>query len=259
MRLSYNKVIRVVSVNRNASVAECDVAYTLEDQERMARARNYFAWQGRLILPELGRRVVEVGCGIGNFTGSLLDRETVIAVDKHPGCIERFRARYPNQKNLHSIACDVTNREFSEIARFRPDSCICLNVLEHIEDHQQALRRMASILVPGGIIVLLLPAFEALYGPIDRNLGHHRRYNRNSVTRLARASGLGVKKAHYVNSIGFFGWWMNARVLKRQAQSAGQIEIFDRFVVPVLSRLEHWAPPPFGQSLFVVLEKPAAV
>ena len=34
----------------------------------MSRAANYFEWQSRLVLPELGRRVIEIGCGIGNFT-----------------------------------------------------------------------------------------------------------------------------------------------------------------------------------------------
>ncbi len=35
-----------------------------------------------------------------------------------------------------------------------------------------------------------------------------------------------------------------------------QIGIFDRWVVPWLSRLEAAVPPPFGQSLFAVLRKP---
>jgi hypothetical protein len=74
--------------------------------------------------------------------------------------------------------------------------------------------------------------------------------------RLAEAAGLRVRKAHYMNSIGFFGWWANAHLLRRTAQSEGQIGIFDRYLVPILSRLEDWARPPFGQSLFVVLEKP---
>ena len=54
----------------------------------------------------------------------------------------------------------------------------------------RALRAMASLLVPGGVIVLLVPAFPALYGPIDRNLGHYRRYTLDSLTRLAAADGI---------------------------------------------------------------------
>jgi len=229
--------------------------YTLQDQHRMALAKNYFAWQGRLVTRELGRRVVEVGCGAGNFTGMLLDREAVVALDVEPACVEQLRERYPHQQNLEAFVGDVEDAAFSDLARFRADSCVCLNVLEHIEDDRRALEGMASILTPGGVIVLIVPAFPALYGPIDRNLGHFRRYTRGSVSNVARAAGLRIRKAHYMNAIGFFGWWVNARVFQREAQSEGQIAIFDRYVVPVMSRVEEMARPPFGQSLFVVMEK----
>src|SRR5271166_6117614 len=99
--------------------------YTLEDQERMARARNYFAWQYRVAARELGQRVIEIGCGIGNFTGMLLDREAVIAVDAESGCIERLRQRYPNQANLDAFTCDWNAPGFPELASFHADSCVC--------------------------------------------------------------------------------------------------------------------------------------
>lgn len=232
-------------------------SYTLEDQERMARAANYFAWQHRLAARELGPRVIEIGCGIGNFTGLLLDsREAVTAIDAEPGCIDRLLDRYPGQVNLHAFACDVLAPAFTDLQSFRADSCVCLNVLEHIEDDREALRRMAAVLAPGGIVVLIVPAFPSLYGPIDDRLGHHRRYTRASISRLAEAAGLTVKFSRYLNAIGFFAWWTNAHILKRRAQSAAQIEVFDRYVVPISSRLEGWMHPPFGQSLFIVLKKP---
>ena len=234
-------------------------SYTLEDQERMARAANYFAWQHRLVTRQLsGRRVIEIGCGIGNFTGLLLDAsEAVIAIDVEPGCIDRLKQRYPARTNLHPFACDVMDPAFADLEMFRADSCVCLNVLEHIEDDREALRRMAAVLAPDGVVILIVPAFPSLYGPIDRQLGHHRRYTRASIRKLAEAAGLTVKTSHYLNAIGFFGWWTNAHVLKRQAQSAAQIEVFDRYIVPIASRLEGWIHPPFGQSMFIVLEKPS--
>ena len=231
-------------------------SYTIRDQERMARAVNYFAWQSRLVTPEIGQRIVEVGCGLGNFTRTLLDRELVVALDVESGCIARLKERYAGHTNLYTCVCDIGDSTFTGLARFHPDSCVCLNVLEHIEDDRAALVAMADILVPGGVIVLLLPAFQALYGPIDRNLGHYRRYNRVSLHRLATAAGLHVRKLYYVNAIGLFGWWMNAHILRRQAQSARQIAVFDRCVVPILSRVEGFVRPPFGQSLFAVLRKP---
>jgi SAM-dependent methyltransferase len=220
----------------------------------MANARNYLAWQSRLIAPELGRRVVEIGCGLGNFTGKLLDREAVIALDIEPDCIERLLRRYPGQHNLEAFVGDTSSDSFPDLARFRPDSCLCVNVLEHIQDDRQALRRMAAILEPGGVIVLWVPAFPSLYGPVDRNLGHYRRYRRAMLAELASAAGLAVQKAHYVNLAGFFAWWFNSHILRREALSETQIDAFDRYIVPLFSRLEKF-PPPFGQSLFAVLRK----
>jgi SAM-dependent methyltransferase len=230
--------------------------YTITDQERMAHAANYFAWQGRLVAPRLGQRVIEVGCGIGNFTRMLLDREAVVAVDVDPACVARLRERYPNRPNLQAFVSDPSSGAFADLARFRADSCVCLNVLEHIEDDGRALGAMASVLAPRGVIVLLVPAFPALCGPIDRNLNHYRRYSRDTLAALADRTGLRVEKLHYVNAIGFFAWWINAHVFRREAQSETQIRVFDRYVVPWLSRLEAMAPPPFGQSLFAVLRKP---
>jgi len=222
----------------------------------MTQAVNYFAWQRRLIVPELGRRVVEVGCGLGNFTRMLLDRDLIVALDVEPGCIEHLLHRFPNQPNLHALVCEPGGPEFAALARFQPDSCVCLNVLEHIEDDWRALRAMASILPSSGVIVLFVPAFPALYGPIDRNLEHHRRYTRRALRELAVSLGLHIRKLRYVNLVGFFGWWLNAHVFRREAQSETQIAVFDRAVVPLMSRVESLVPPPFGQSLLAVLSKP---
>ncbi len=220
----------------------------------MAQAANYFAWQSRLVLPHVGRRVVEVGCGIGNFTGMLLDRDVVVAIDVEPACVERLRERYAGRANLHAFVTE----DVRPLARFAPDSVVCLNVLEHIEDDRQALLRMASILSPGGAIVLIVPAFPALFGPIDRNLGHFRRYTRTSLAALAGACGLRCRRLQYMNTIGFFGWWVNARLFPRQEQSGAQIALFDRFVVPVISRAEALVRAPFGQSILAVLELPTS-
>ncbi|HLK21388.1 MAG TPA: methyltransferase domain-containing protein [Bryobacteraceae bacterium] len=231
--------------------------YTLEDQQRMSLAKNYFAWQHRLIDRELGARVLEVGSGIGNFTAKLLARDAVIAVDLESECVQRLTQRFPHQPNLHSFACDVLSPEFRALSRFQPDSAVIVNVLEHVEQDAAALEAVVSVIAPGGSIVLLIPAFPSLYGPIDKNLGHHRRYTRRAIRELAEQAGLRVRKLHYMNSIGFFGWWINAHILKRESQSESQIRIFDRYIVPPMSTLERRLHPPFGQSLLAVLTAPS--
>jgi SAM-dependent methyltransferase len=236
-------------------------SYILHDQHLMAGAKNYFEWQCRLVTRELGQRVLEVGSGIGNFTGKLLDREAVMALDVEEDCIERLKSRYADQSNLYAFCCDWGAPDWDRqvlprIARFHPDSCVCLNVLEHFEDDREALLRMARVLRPGGVIVLLVPAFPALFGPIDELLGHHRRYTRSSIRQVADSAGLQIADMHYVNATGFFGWWANAHLFRRTVQSESQIGFFDQFIVPLSSRLESLVKPPFGQSLLAVLRKP---
>ena len=62
---------------------------------------------------------------------------------------------------------------------------------------------MAAALPPGGAIVLLVPAFPALYGPIDKHLGHYRRYTPRSIKQLARAVRLRTEMTRYMNSTDF--------------------------------------------------------
>jgi SAM-dependent methyltransferase len=230
--------------------------YTIRDQQLMSAATRYFRWQANLARKEIGQRVLEVGCGIGNFTNTLTDRELVFCTDAERACIHRHRSRFHGFPNIESLVLDVADPAFTELSRMQPDSIVCMNVLEHVRDHHQAIQNMRSILEPGGKIVLLLPAFPTLYGPIDRNLGHCRRYTGRGVKALANSAGLRIRRLIYLNLAGFFGWWVNTNVLAREEHSKAQIRIFDRYIVPVQSRLEELIPPPFGLSIFAVFEKP---
>ena len=276
-------------------------AYNLADQSRMRRARNYFAWQYRLAAPYLGRRVVEIGCGIGNFTAFLVGRE-VTAVDPDPACLRALEGCWGGALGLRTVAAAAGDGSLAGILpgadgdcpasalradggpaaatrgpgsgepgsartsgapglgpgrgpRQSFDSCVALNVLEHIADDARALAEMASLVRPGGCVILLVPAFPSLYGPTDRNLGHYRRYRPAALAALAAAAGLAVARLEYINRLGCLAWWCNAR-LGRDRQSPAQIAVFDR-LAPALERLDRLAAPllPFGLSLFAVLRK----
>jgi SAM-dependent methyltransferase len=229
--------------------------YTLRDQERMQLAPNYFKWQARMVSRHLGARVLEIGCGVGNFTCHLLDRQHIIAIDKDPACILHLLERLGEHRHLTARAMDVLDPSFLEWKQYPPDSVVMLNVLEHISDDARALQQVHAVLPPGGTLILLVPAFEALYGPIDANLGHHRRYSKRSIRRLADDQGFRVRTLRYLNSLGCIGWWVNSKISRKTEQSEAQIKFFDKNIVPLLSRLEALIAPPVGQSLFVVLEK----
>jgi SAM-dependent methyltransferase len=236
--------------------ASTTAEYTLLDQQLMSQATRYFEWQARTAKQHLGQRVIETGCGTGNFTRHLTNRELVVSMDVVEECVERARARFGNHPNMQFRLLDVLDPEFVRLKAVQPDTIVCMNVLEHVRDDRLALEYMWQILVPGGRAIFLLPAFEALYGPIDQNLGHFRRYSKSGWRALAESVGFRVTELRYFNLIGFFGWWTNAHVFHRQELSEWQIALFDRVGVPLLSRLEKWIAPPVGQSIFTVLQKP---
>lgn len=233
-----------------------DPDFVVRDQAQMSAARNYQRWQYRLIAPYLGSRILEVGCGIGNFTQYLADRGQVHGIDVEAACVEEFRRRFAGQPHLTAEVMDVLGPEFGALAARPFDTVVCLNVLEHIRDDAEALRRFRSVLQPGGRVLLIVPAFQALYGPIDARLGHYRRYTKQGLAEVAAQAGFRVRAARYFNCVGGLGWWVNAKLLPRREQSAGQIAVFDAVVVPLMSVAERWLPLPFGQSVLGVLEKP---
>jgi SAM-dependent methyltransferase len=183
-----------------------------------------------------------------------MDRDLVVALDHEPRMLEHLRERFPNARNLQTVLAEADDEQsISRLATLDLDSCVCLNVLEHVRDDVAALRAMARAIHPEGAIILIVPAFPSLYGPVDRKLGHYRRYTRQSFAAAAHNAGLRVREMRYLNAPGFFGWWLNAHILKRDAQSAAQIAIFDRYLVPLAARVESIFRAPFGQSLFAVI------
>lgn len=220
----------------------------------MQAASRYFRWQYRLAAQQIGRRVLEVGCGVGNVTNLLQDRELVVGIDVEPECINERRRKF-SAPTIISECLDVQDSAFLALEKYGFDSIVCMNVLEHVGDDRKALEHMHSILQPEGRVILIIPAFESLYGPIDSNLGHFRRYSKRRIRELTESLGFDMIVGHYMNFVGFFGWWFNARVLRKTEQSENQIRFFDSWIVPVSSRLEALMHPPCGQSIFAVLRK----
>ncbi len=179
--------------------------------------------------------MIEIGCGLGNFTQYILDRDIVVSLDVVDECLDRLRARFPNQPNLVSRSLDVQDPAFCQLAEYRPDSVVCFNVLEQLRDHRAALMHMHQVLEVGGRAVFILPAFEMLYGPIDENLGDSAVTPNPAGRPWRKNADFAVPKARYFNSVGFMGWWVNAKVLRKTEQSTGQIALFDNLIVPPMS------------------------
>jgi len=224
-----------------------------ETLEIMSAAPRYNAWQFEEIAPYVGRRVLEVGSGIGNMSAHIVagGRDLVVLTDTDAWYQTQLRERFVNRPEVQVDT--LTLPDAAVATRFRPlrlDTVIALNVVEHIEDDVGTLRSMAELLAPAGRVVILVPALPSIFGSLDEELGHFRRYTRDSLAAAFRAAGLRLERMFWFNRAGTLGWWLNARVRRTRRIPLGQLRSFDA-MVPLL-RLERLLPLPFGQSLIAI-------
>jgi len=222
----------------------------------MSLAPNYHNWILDTIIPFIGSRVGEVGGGIGSISAALPDRERLVVVDNDPVCCRRLHERFDDQDNVRVLEGDILDRHVVEdLAAERLDTVVCVNVLEHIAADMAALQSMYDLLQPGGRLIVFVPALPMLYGSIDAEVGHVRRYRRRELRDKVSAVGFTVERCRFFNSVGAASWLVAGRVRRQQAIRANEVRIYDRFFVPVLSRAERVIPPPIGQSLVIVGRK----
>jgi SAM-dependent methyltransferase len=191
--------------------------------------------------------VLEFGCGSGGLTRALAQLpgvDRVIANDVSPHVKDYFRSQFAADARVEFVGADILSapREFD---RIRYDWAVSSNTLEHVERDGEALRRIAERARTRQALILV-PAFNCLYGTCDRDGGHLRRYTKRTFTRMAEAGGLQVERVFYFNMVGAFAWWAQYVLLKRDdytAESHAQTySTFNRFVVPLYSRIERFLP-----------------
>jgi 2-polyprenyl-3-methyl-5-hydroxy-6-metoxy-1,4-benzoquinol methylase len=236
---------------RSQPLAQSEPESQAETLRRMAQADNYNTWLLDRSRPYLGRRVLDVGAGLGTFTELAADGREVVALEPEAAFATDLRTRFAGRPNVQVVEAEAGELEESEPF----DSVICFNVLEHIPDDEGALRQFHSRLAPGGHLLLLVPAHPFLFGAIDRTVHHERRYRREPLRRLLEQTGFAVQTARYVNPLGALGWLVSGRVLGRGEIPTGPLRLYDS-LVPLLRALDRLALP-FGLSVWAVARRVA--
>lgn len=225
----------------------------------MASVDRYNRWIYSEIAPFVGQNVLEVGCGIGNMTRHLLGAQRVIALDRLPGSVALVAETFAGMPHVHTCLGDITAPSTVEqLMPYTIDTVVCLNVLEHIERDDVALRHMFRLLQPEGHLLLFVPAGTYMYGTLDKALGHYRRYARTDLAARVAQAGFRLQRVSYLNLAGIPGWWLNSRVLHRHLLPTGQLRLFNR-LAPLLIWTERalrrvWDVPA-GQSLLCIAHK----
>ncbi len=219
--------------------------YVGSELELFASAVNWKSYFCSHLAPHIGSNVLEVGAGIGETTRVLCQGgpRRWLCLEPDGQMAEQLQARL--DRGELPACCEVkcgTCRDLSAEGAF--DTALYIDVLEHIEDHQRELADAAQLLEPGGRLIVLSPAFQFLYSPFDKAVGHFRRYNRRSLLRVAPA-GTSLLEAFYLDSVGLFASLGNRLLLRRANPKASQIEVWDRYMV----RASRWIDPLVGYAM----------
>src|SRR6185312_3944233 len=81
------------------------------------------------------------------------------------------------------------------------DFAVTLDVIEHLEDDLGALRELRRTVVPGGALLVTVPAYQWLWSGHDEINHHHRRYTRGSLQKVAEQAGWHQQRTTYFNSL----------------------------------------------------------
>jgi len=209
-------------------------------------------------------RMLEIGCG----NGSVLDylKRDNINVEGCDLFLEglKFCRQRTGEVPLYQI--DVLAMPFKE----EYEVIGLFDVLEHIEDDGKALSEINKALIPGGYLVLTVPAYQFLWSRHDEVSHHRRRYNKKDLVAKLERCGFSVNKVTYFM---FFLYPVLAamrllgKVFRNEMQEKDEAMTSLEFkTVPVINdiflallRLEKYLIRninlPFGASLIIMARK----
>ena len=177
--------------------------------------------------PHIGRRVVEVGAGLGLVTQQLVRRgHHVTALEPDPALFARITERASGAVTHNCTLADLPGNDTF-------DTALYVNVLEHIKDDVAELVAARGRLAPGGKVVVFVPAMPSLYGTMDEVSGHFRRYRRAELTAVMERAGFTVESLRNFDPVGILPYWLSYRVLRRTTLGGATVGLYDRVIIPV--------------------------
>jgi SAM-dependent methyltransferase len=205
-----------------------------------AQAHCWKTYVAGLVRPWLGARVLDVGAGIGGNIPALF-RDPVkewVALEPDPALAGQIE---------HASRVEVgTLDALTPSDRF--DAILYMDVLEHIEDDALELSRAVRHLMPGGRLIVLVPAHQFLFSPFDAVIGHFRRYSRTMLRRAGPPEAR-LERLLALDSVGLLASLANRLLLRSAHPTAGQIRFWDRTLVPLSRGLDQAARYRLGKSI----------
>lgn len=211
------------------------------------------------MIPSRIQRALDVGCGTG-FCTSLVSEiaEAVWCVEMADEMIEILKQKNKNYHITQGWWPDVEiNQTFQLVTLF--DS------LEHIADERTSLKKIESVLEPGGVVTITVPAYMFLWSEHDAVSHHKRRYTKKYMrTVMEESTGLSILRLSYFNTF-FFPPIALFRVIKNAfglQSGASDLSVTPKLINCAMSwifglegTLLRFVNLPFGTSLVCIAQK----
>lgn len=224
----------------------------------------YSQWMFNSYKKYIGKRVLDIGAGIGNMTEFYIDEaDLVVTADIFQDQIDIMNQRFADKKNFRTILFDILNEDnIDDLKKDKFDTIILINVLEHLEDDKKALKRLKKIITDNGHIIILVPALQSLYCFMDKNVSHYRRYDRGVLRKLAEICDLKIVENKYFNFFGIFPYYFKGKFSKNKDKGGSfstdlnenNSRIYN-IASSVLEPLEKTIKPYIGLSEIIILQK----
>lgn len=225
----------------------------------ISAADKFNRWMFETIAPHCSGKILEIGSGIGNISKYFIERgDQILLTDLRTTYIDQLEENYSDKENIIGIekvdlvADDFEDRYSELIGSF--DTVFALNVIEHIEDDTRALINASKLLTANGKIVILVPAYQALFNQFDVELEHFRRYTKKTIARVFDQAHLDMDKQQYFNAVGILGWFVTGKVLRKKQIPGGQMNLYNTFV-PVIKLIDKVILETVGLSVITVGHK----
>ena len=226
----------------------------------MLDATNYYQWIADTIQPVVKNHILDVGGGMGCLLSYFTRAKQLYALDIAESSVEYLNARFNNVSNCEVVLGDVTHLDVQrKFINAGVNTILCTNVLEHVQNDAAMLTSFYNILSPqNGSLALLVPAYPWLYGTMDEQAGHYRRYDKQQLSQLVTEAGFKVRLIKPFNALAALGWYINGRIFKKQTLTDHnmnqQIRFYDKALIPIVRCIESVITPPVGLSLIVLAD-----
>lgn len=231
-------------------MTEASFTYEGGELELFAQAVNWKRYWSAHVRPYLGKRVLEVGAGIGANT-PYLNRNASEWICLEPD--ENMAAFLVAQQRARQLPPSIIKVGTIAALPITPafDSIVYIDVLEHIRDDADELMQAAKRLVLGGTLIVLVPAHNWLYSPFDRSIGHYRRYSASALRGLT-CPGFELLLLRHLDCVGLSASAVNRVFLKREIPTKVQILFWDRILVPISRFLDPLLMYRIGKSILAI-------